>query len=146
MMSLTMILRTNEDRQYAIERLRACPLDPHHELVLRPYKRNRSGEQNRYYWVILGHISISLGSSKDELHEEYKRRFLVPILLRDDEQFRELVGAIKAVPSYGNIARKVIGLLSTTSLNVGQMSEYIDEVIAHAATLGIALPTQEDVR
>lgn len=116
------------------------------EVLIRPHKRERSLEANALYWRWLTTIADSLGSSKDELHEQFKRRFLVPILIRDDSGFAEMVQAVNAVEKAQQepLKRQIVRLVSTTGLNTKQFTEYLNEIEAHANGLGIILPTREE--
>lgn len=108
------------------------------EVVIQPYKRNRSGEQHRYYWKIVTVIANDLGHSKDEQHEQFKLFYLLPILVRDDPDVTALYERV------GTEKDRLAKLLSTTDLSVGQMTEYLEDVIHFAGQLGIMVPHPED--
>lgn len=118
--------------------------------TFQPYKRNRSLDQNALYWKWITIIGVDLGATKEELHEDYKLRFLVPILTRDNPQYAEMVDAVRAVRKAGMgqqadmLRREIVKLTSTTELTTAQMAEYMDDVNQHAASLGIILPQPED--
>jgi hypothetical protein len=87
------------------------------------HKAKRSTEQNRLLWATLNQIAEGawLGGrqfSADSWHEFYKRKFIGCEELPDGSQ----VG------------------ISTTTLSVGEFSDYIERIRQHAATeLGIEL-------
>lgn len=85
-------------------------------------RKNRSTHQNAYYWgVILPVIAHESGHSIDELHEIFKRMFLVP-------QEIEYRGKVIRIPG------------STANLSIMEFSDFCERVRAEAATMGIAIP------
>lgn len=145
------ILRTEQIKRRLCEVLNLIPIDEENiqEVVIRPYKRNRSKLQNHFYWVILGLIAREIGTTKDELHETYKERFLVPIYERDDPEYAKMMETVRDVWRKGmktearTLRKQVIGLTSTTNATVAQMQEYLNEIESHANSLGIFLPPME---
>jgi len=144
------IIRSEEHRQGAIEAIRSLELDPVHELVIRPYHKDRSAEQNSLYWKWLTVIGDHLGEPKDALHETYKDRWLVSIYERDNPDYAEMIQALRAVWHKGmkteavNLRKKVVAMTSTTTATVKQMNEYMTSIERHAAELGVRLPFPED--
>lgn len=94
-------------------------------LSLERKKRNRSGQQNNYYWgVVLDLIARHTGHSSNELHEIYKRMFL-------PHEFITYNGKEIRVPG------------STANLNTLTFGEYLDKIIAEAGSMGISIPPAE---
>jgi len=123
------ILRKDNQRivmESLVEWLNARNLDEPLEISIRPYKRNRSREQNDYYWALLTAIANETGHTKEEIHELMRYRFL-------GMQSKEIAG------------HRIEYLPSTTKLKVGEMADYITQIEAWAASLGIALPYREDI-
>ena len=94
---------------------------------------DRSTAQNRLMWMWLGQIEKKTGQDKDSLHYEFKKRFLIYIYRRDDQEFAETCNAIAMLKQneceeYRVIAEQVIRLCSTTKLSVKQMTEYLNYV------------------
>ena len=146
---MKIIIKTEELRNRALTVIHGLSLDPVQQVEIKPYKRNRSLEQNRYYWKIVTIMAAELGNTKDELHHDMKRRFLTRIFVRDDPGYADMASAIQSVKKddpglAGEIGHKVIDLTSTTQANVSQMSEYLDDVKHLAAELGIRLPAEEE--
>ena len=138
------VLHNDHVRANLIARLEMMPLEPVMEVTIQAHKRNRSLEQNAYYWSILTIIGNDLGMTKDEMHEVYKEKFLVPIFCRDDRGYADMCGAVHALNEGKNRAWKmVLEMTSTTQCNTKQMSEYLDDVQHHATSLGIRLPAPE---
>ena len=140
------VLHNDHVRANLIARLEVMPLDPVQEVVIQPHKRNRSLDQNAYYWNIITIIVADLGMTKDELHTVYKEKFLVPIFSRDSKGYATMCSAVQALPrgtDRDDAWQAVIENTSTTQCNVKQMSEMIDDVRHHATSLGIRLPAPE---
>ena len=102
---------------------------PEDELIVtieRP-KRQRSLRQNSYYWgVVLKVIASETGHSVEELHEIYKRMFLPrQIIVYKDKEY--------PIPG------------STRESDSLEFSEYIERVRAEAATLGIRIPSPDQI-
>ncbi len=123
-------------------------------LVVRIDQRqdDRSAAQNRLYWMWLGQIEKRNGTHKDQLHFEFKKRFLIFIYRRDDQEFAETCKAIAMLKQneceeYRVIAEQVIRLCSTTKLSVKQMTEYLNCVHDFTVTkLGIHLIVPDDLK
>ena len=113
---------------------------------------DRSTAQNRLYWMWLGQIEKKNGTHKDQLHFEFKKKFLVFIYRRDDQEFAETCKAIAMLKQneceeYRVIAEQVIRLCSTTKLSVKQMTEYLNCVHDFTVTqLGIHLTVPDDLK
>lgn len=113
---------------------------------------DRSTAQNRLYWMWLGQIEKKNGTHKDQLHFEFKKKFLVFIYRRDDQEFAETCKAIAMLKQnecdeYRVIAEQVIRLCSTTKLSVKQMTEYLNCVHDFTVTkLVINLTVPDDLK
>ena len=100
-MKTRIIISSEELRNRVFEVLSSLPLSPVHEIVVREYHKDRSAEQNRYYWQILTRIGSELGEGKDALHEKYKDKFLVSIYERDNPEYAEMIQSLRAVYQKG---------------------------------------------
>lgn len=93
-----------------------------YEVIVRPYERNRTLQQNRRYWLLVKVIASHTGNDPQYLHEYLKCRFLGMVAVWVNKQMFE-------VPR------------STTTLGVKPFAEYMLQVEAWAATeLGIGIP------
>jgi len=119
------------------------------EILIRPYKRNRTREQNNLYWKWLSVIEADTGQDAEELHEYYKGKFLARILVRDNEKYAEMSERVKKVRAdgYHEIADQmrahIMFMTSTSALTTKQFSEYMDMIDRDAAEVGITLPQPE---
>ncbi len=90
------------------------------ELRLCRYRQTRSLSQNAYYWgVVVALLSEYTGYDPDDMHEALKLKFLV-------DRFVGKFGLIK--------------VKSTTDLDTGEMTEYIEQVRQWAAAIGCVIP------
>lgn len=81
------------------------------EITIKPYKRKRSDQQNRFYWgVVVPILANHFGYTKDEMHDALRWEFLR----------REGEGPTTA--------------RSTTSLTTVEFIAYIDSIVIWAAT------------
>ena len=112
----------------------------------------RSAAQNRLYWKWIGEIRRKTGQDENSLHYEFKKKFLIYIYRRDDQEFAETCNAIAMLKQneceeYRVIAEQVIRLCSTTKLSVKQMTEYLNYVHDFAVTqLGVHLTVPDDLK
>lgn len=149
-MKKTFVIRSREVKSMVTTFLEAQPLEPLLEVIVHEKKKDRSAEQNRYYWQILTIISDELGLSKNEAHDLYKRKFLIKIFERDHSGFAKMINAIRKVHTEGFkqdakvMGDQIVKLTSTTSATTKQFSEYLKDILQDAANNGIALPRPED--
>ncbi|WP_180036949.1 MULTISPECIES: recombination protein NinB [unclassified Acinetobacter] len=121
-------------------------------VVIDQKQDDRSTAQNRLYWMWLGQIERKTGQDKDSLHYEFKKKFLIYIYRRDDQDFAEMCDAIARVrqsepDEYETIGKQVIRLCSTTKLSVKQMTEYLNYVHDFAVTqLHVHLTVPDDLK
>lgn len=119
-MSPAIIFRTEEQKERAIQRIKAIKPDQEKPLAIwiGPYKKIRSLEQNALYWRLVGTVAAATGHDRDTLHTFFKRRaFGVHVA--------ELAGeAVEVVPSSAKASR-------------GDFSELIEHVQAFIAEHGI---------
>ncbi|MEB6679872.1 recombination protein NinB [Acinetobacter lwoffii] len=121
-------------------------------VVIDQKQDDRSTAQNRLMWMWLGQIERKIGQDKDSLHYEFKKKFLIYIYRRDDQEFAETCNAIAMLKQneceeYRVIAEQVIRLCSTTKLSIKQMTEYLNYVHDFAVVkLGIHLTVPDDLK
>ena len=82
------------------------------EVTVKKFRSSRSGEQNKYYWLIIAKISDYTGYTKDEVHALLGSKFL-----KDHIDVSE-----------DGVMKRYTVVKSTTSLNTEEMSIYIEEV------------------
>ena len=97
------------------------------EVIVKPYKANRSDNQNRYYWgVVVPMIADETGYTKDEMHEILRGLFLGD-----------------TVNVYG---KEVKISRSTASLKTSEFEEYLEKCRGWASeTLSCYVPVPNEV-
>lgn len=119
---------------------------------IKPECLNRSKAQNRLYWKWLHEIHRKTGNDEDQLHFEFKKKFLIGILKRDDDEYAAMCLAIKTLKQseseqYEAIANGVIRETSTTRMDTKQFTEYLNLIEAFALkTFGLVLPVPDDFK
>ena len=92
------------------------------EVIIRKPRKNRTTPQNDYYWgIVLPTIAESTGSTKEELHEVFKRMFLTARIIKYREKEIRVPG-------------------STALISTKEFVEYIERIIVEAGELGITIP------
>ena len=119
---------------------------------IRPESKDRSKAQNRLYWKWLHEIHRKTGNDEDQLHFEFKKKFLIGILKRDDDDYAAMCLAISALKQseseqFEAIANGVIRETSTTRMDTKQFTEYLNLIEAFALkTFGLVLPVSDDLK
>jgi len=150
-MKHTFIIRSPEIKANANAFIQDIPLEPLHEIIIRPYKADRSALQNALMWKWYTVIGNEQGLSKEEVHIYYKGKFLVHIYERDDTEYAAMILAVRKVHQSGmkseakRLENAIIDLTSTTRANVSQMREYLTEIDRDAQAKGIVLPRRDDM-
>lgn len=131
------ILRDASIRNRLKVKLDAMELDPQKpfEVLIRPYKKNRSLAQNNLMWKWLGVIvndlrdEHGLKTNSDDLKDYFQREYLGHkdyIVTSEDGEITRLRG--------------------TSELNTAQFTEFLNQIEVYAnAELGINLPHPEDI-
>ena len=149
-MKHTFILRNLDVKKTAANMVFEMPVEPLHECIVRPHKKDRSVAQNALLWMWYTIIAGELGETKEEIHNIYKGKILVHIYERDDVEYAAMVEAVREVHRKGmkveakRLADAIVDLTSTTRANVDQFTEYLNDIEKDAISKGIALPHPED--
>ena len=144
------IIRDDHIRENAEAVIKALPLIPIHEVIIRPHKKDRSVAQNSLYWYWLTIIAGERAETKDAMHLEYKKNILVHIYERDDPEYAEMIEAVRKVHKVGMkvesklLADQIVKLTSTTTATVEQFTEYLTDIEHDAIDKQIVLPHPED--
>lgn len=119
---------------------------------VRPESKDRSKAQNRLYWKWLHEIHKKTGNDEDQLHFEFKKKFLIGILKRDDDEYAAMCLAISALKQseseqYRAIADGVIRETSTTRMDTKQFTNYLQLIEVFALKeFGMVLPVPDDLK
>ena len=150
MKTRTFIIRSDNEIKRLNTFLEAQPKEPLLEVVVRGHKKDRSVSQNSLMWLWITIVSDELGWTKEEVHEDLKRRLLVPIYERDDTGFAAMIKAVRKVHTEGfkadakAMSAQIIRMTSTTGATVKQFTEYLKEIERDMISKGISLPHPED--
>jgi hypothetical protein len=145
------IIKDKQTKDRACRIINDLDVDGNTEVVIRKHKMTRSAAQNSLLWKWYTVIALELGESKEEVHERYKGRFLVPIYERDDSAYAEMIEAVREVWRAGKkkdadiLFKQIVKLTSTTTASVKQKAEYLNDIDADARSIGIRLPYPEDI-
>lgn len=126
-MERSFVLRDTSIRDRMVGLLGALRIDPKKplQIIVRPFKKKRTLEQNARYWKILEEISNQTGDSAKALHLYCREEFL-------GKHRYEVMGKVIEEP------------ISTTELNTAQFANYCNQVEAWAASEhGVILPYYE---
>lgn len=93
--------------------------------IVERVKNSRSQRQNNWYWHVLTIISRDQGNTPEELHDIFSSLFL----------------KTKRVWRAGNVTT----LKSTTQLTKGEFVEYMENIRAEVAELGIEIPDPDQL-
>ena len=113
-------IREERHRNHALDTIKALDIATVYEVTIKPYKRNRSLEQNSLMWKWYSIIADDLGYTTEEIHEEFMRKLLIPITMQ--------------TPS------GLVEVYSTKKLKVKEMTAYLEGIERTATEMGIALP------
>jgi len=116
----TYLLDSPQRAKFVAERIRGLDTKRPWELILRPYRRLRSLNQNRRYWKLLQLASEQTGNDAEDLHEFFKGKYLEPVTV-------SIGGQARIVP------------MSTTRLKTDEFGEYVNRVESFLVGEGIWL-------
>ena len=89
------------------------------EVEVKPFAFNRSTQQNKKYWKLIGELGSFLGYDEGEMHELLKYKFL--------SYKQEMLGD------------EMVVIPSTSKLTIKEFVEYLEKVERFAVTLGFTL-------
>ena len=137
MSKLHMVVTTTQDLEAFISAVRSLPIDKPHQLELKPYHGKRSLDQNALYWLWLTDLSrylIGKGrkfATKDWCHDAMRHSFL-------GYDRKELIDV-----KTGEVQVRQ-SLRSTTKLQTGEFTHYLEQIEAWATGIGCLLPVPDN--
>ena len=90
-----------------------------YEVEIKPFAFNRSTQQNKKYWKLIGELGSFLGYDEGEMHELLKYKFL--------SYKQEMLGD------------EMVVIPSTSKLTIKEFVEYLSKVERFAIELGFTL-------
>ena len=134
--SKTIILKSNEQAEYAIKLINGLPKDmnkPSWVVTLEKYSKQRSTAQNSLYWKWLQQISQArpqgIMMDRDKWHMAFAIMFLDPVEIPDLR-----TGEVRLCPK------------STKLLNTESFTKYLNEIEEWSIAEGIILEHPDDMR
>jgi hypothetical protein len=108
--------------------------------------RNRSDEANRLSQKWYTEIADQTGEAREDVRARCKLEIGVPIMREASEKFRDTYDRLIRPLDYADKLALIrdTDMPVTRLMNVGQMSQYMDEVFRRHAEFGIALTVPED--
>lgn len=151
-MNRTVIIKTDQTKQYTSELVNLVPLDPLHCVKIYEYKEVRSIQQHRLLWLWNTEISNETGETKEEVHLRNKRDFLIRTYERDDTPsgYAKMIDDIRIVAKRSksraaDMMSLVAELTSTTTATVNQFTEMLNDIEKFHVQQGIYLSHPEDL-
>ena len=89
------------------------------DVEIKPFAFNRSTQQNKKYWALIGELGSFLGYEEQEMHELMKYKFL--------SYKQEMLGD------------EMVVVPSTSKLTIKEFVEYLEKVERFAVELGFTL-------
>jgi len=112
-----------EDVENARHQIGELDLSKDWEVEVKPFAFNRSTQQNKKYWALIGELGSFLGYDEGEMHELMKYKFL--------SYKQEMLGdEMTVVPS-------------TSKLTIKEFVEYLEKVERFAVSLGFTLDVSQ---
>ncbi len=119
------ILIDETRRQNAINFLRGMNIAEVQSVEIKPYRKNRSGAQNRLLWSWYGILAGVTGYTTKELHEQFKVRLL-------GVEERTVYGKNLVLPK------------SSADLDTKEFTDFLTKIEMVAIEMGITLPHPDD--
>ena len=134
----------HERLKYCYQLLKDIELDGSKEVVIRDYKSKRSLDQNALYWRWLEEISEQTGYSVEELHNRFKRLYMLQVYLAEPKtkKQQDWIGLYDMIKEDGTNAmiERALDTISTTCADVEQFKEYMDRIEQFCISKEIHLP------
>lgn len=136
------VIRNKHDLKNLIVFLNQFKLGKPVQVEFKLYKQNRSIEQNKLMWLWHKEEGEHDGETKDYCHERFKYKYVLPILLRNDEKGR-LAKLVDQAKRDKEMMAALVKIISTTHLTTSELKEALDEYNFEASLRGLMF-TQPD--
>lgn len=141
----------------ALDAVAEIPLNEN--IVVRIYheKLTRSQRQSRLRWVWLAQLAKELvgrgyGYDKDKWNDYFKGKYLMPILIEQDDSYTEYFNKYKKLwqcvpPDQKHDVLMIIGAsLRTEDLKTDGMAKFLNKIDEYAISKGVLLQTPSEYR
>ena len=114
---------SEEELEHLRKQIGELDLSQAWEVEVKPFAFNRSTQQNKKYWKLIGELGSFLGYDEGEMHELMKYKFLSykQEMLRDE----------------------MVVIPSTSKLTIKEFVEYLNKVERFAIELGFTLDVSQ---
>ena len=112
-------ITSEETLEHARKQIGELDLSNAWEVEVKPFAFNRSTQQNKRYWALIGELGTYLGYSESEMHELMKYKFL--------SYKQEMLGD------------EMVVIPSTSKLTIKEFVSYLNQVERFAVELGFKL-------
>ena len=124
-MSEIIIIKSEADRQRAIDFIRDLPIDKPHKMEVKLHRKKRTLNQNSLYWKWMTILGDETGHSAEEMHIICLQKF----------------APVKLIEAFGTVS----AMRSSSAMNTAEMSDYMTQIMAMGVEFDIQLPTPQDL-
>ena len=133
-----------ERLSYAMQMVSQCPVDGKFEVLIKDWKLNRRSIQNALYWCWLKGLENQTGFTSDELHERFKRTYMLRIYQAEqvNDNQRDWIELYTMISQNGTkeMIERALKTLSTRWADVSQFREYLNNIESFCQSKGFMLP------
>lgn len=112
------------------------------QVEVKPYKRDRSLEQNNTLWLWHSEWAKHDGCTKEYAHNRFKYKYVLPILLRDDTD-GQITRVWELVRGDKEAVAGLVKAIHSGDLDVAQMHEAMTEYQNDAPNYGVVFTDPE---
>ena len=144
-MSSTVIRILDGERlSYAMQLVSQCPVDGKFEVIIKEWKLNRRTVQRALEWCWLKGLEQQTGYTSEELHERFKRTYMLRIYLQEQENDnqRDWVELYTTITQHGTkeMIERALKTISTNWASVQQYRAYLNNIESFCQSKGFILP------
>ena len=124
-------------------------------ISLKRWRKKRSLDANAYVWVLMSKIASALGTSKDEVYEEFLQKYgiiyedengYITVTVKSTVDMSKITGHWKRYKDNGKFISYLM-IKGSSEYDTAEMSQFIDRVVEEAKDLDIeTLPPDEIAR
>lgn len=139
-------IRSIDDIEAALVTAEALPCDGSVEVIFQEYQYKRGLEQNSLYWHWMRSLSHETGYTQDELHDRFKKTYMLRIYLREPKtkEQQDWVGLYDMIKEDGTpeMRERALDTISTTIATMDQFDEYLRLIENFCLERGFHLPAR----
>lgn len=131
----SIIMRTETTREHALSLIGRLPVDndkPLWHVVIKPYRKNRSLDQNNLLHMWIQEIANQTGNDLETVKEYLRAKFLSPVFKEWKDPFSDEVSILQCPRS-------------TTTLDTREMTTFLNQIEQFALENGCVLSNPADL-